>query len=42
MDNTVSSDMLAEAKVEITGTGVIADKQSPGFFARVLDWLWPF
>lgn len=42
MDNTVNSDKLAQAKVEITGSGVIADKQGPGFLARVLDVLWPF
>ena len=42
MDNTVTSDLLAQAKVEITGSGVIADKQGPGFLTRVLDVLWPF
>lgn len=42
MDNTITSDLLAEAKVEITGSGVIADKQKPGFFSRIMDFLWPF
>lgn len=42
MDNTVTSDRLATAKFEVTGTGVVADKQGPGLFARVLDHLWPF
>lgn len=42
MDNTVPSELLASAKIEVTGGGVIADKQGPGFGARVLDWLWPF
>jgi flagellar L-ring protein FlgH len=42
MDNTVSSELLAQAKIEITGDGVIADKQGPGWGARLLDFLWPF
>lgn len=42
MDNTVVSDRLSEAEFEITGNGVVADKQGPGFLSRVLDHLWPF
>ncbi|MEZ4239359.1 MAG: flagellar basal body L-ring protein FlgH [Myxococcota bacterium] len=42
MDNTVVSDRLSEAEFEITGSGVVADKQGPGFLSRVLDFLWPF
>lgn len=42
MDNTVVSDRLSEAEFEITGSGVVADKQGPGVFSRVLDWVWPF
>jgi flagellar L-ring protein precursor FlgH len=42
MDNTVVSDRLSEAEFEITGSGVVADKQGPGVLARALDWLWPF
>jgi flagellar L-ring protein precursor FlgH len=42
MDNTVVSDRLSEAQFEITGSGVVADKQGPGFLSRVLDHLWPF
>lgn len=42
MDNTVVSDRLAEAEFEITGSGVVADKQGPGVLARVLDAIWPF
>lgn len=42
MDNTVVSDRLSEAEFEITGSGVVADKQGPGILARVLDVLWPF
>jgi len=42
MDNTIPSELLAEAAIEITGSGVIADRQGPGWGARVLDFLWPF
>lgn len=42
MDNTVVSDRLAQASFEVTGSGVVADKQGPGVFARALDALWPF
>jgi flagellar L-ring protein precursor FlgH len=42
MDNTVTSDRLSDAEFEITGTGVVADKQGPGIVSRILDHLWPF
>jgi flagellar L-ring protein precursor FlgH len=42
MDNTVVSDRLAQAKFEVTGSGVVADKQGPGILTRALDHLWPF
>lgn len=42
MDNTVVSERLSEAEFEITGSGVVADKQGPGVLSRVMDWVWPF
>lgn len=42
LDNTVTSDLLAQATIEITGTGVIAEKQGPGWFARLMDVVAPF
>jgi flagellar L-ring protein FlgH len=42
MDNTVWSDRLSEAQFEVTGTGVVSDKQGPGIGTRLLDRLWPF
>jgi len=42
VDNVVSSDRIANAHVEITGRGVISDKQRPGLLMRVFDWVWPF
>lgn len=40
-DNTVSSSKIADARIEYTGTGVISDKQRPGIYHRVFDWLYP-
>ena len=40
-DNTVSSSKVADARIEYTGTGVISDKQRPGVFQRVFDWIYP-
>lgn len=42
MDNSVYSEYLAQARVEITGSGVIADKQGPGLGTRIVDRIWPF
>lgn len=42
MDNTVTSDLLAQAQIEITGRGIIADREGPGIGTRILDKVWPF
>ncbi|MGH0033739.1 MAG: flagellar basal body L-ring protein FlgH [Myxococcota bacterium] len=42
IDNTVGSDVLAEARITLDGLGVIDDKQRPGWMTRVLSWLYPF
>ncbi len=41
-DNTVSSVNVADARISFTGLGVVAEKQSPGWLARLLDYVWPF
>jgi flagellar L-ring protein precursor FlgH len=41
-DNRVESTYLANADIEITGKGVISDKQKPGWMARIIDSAWPF
>lgn len=41
-DNTISSQVIAEAKIEFTGSGVVSDKQGPGMGTRILDHVWPF
>ncbi|HAR94544.1 MAG TPA: hypothetical protein DCR97_01050 [Deltaproteobacteria bacterium] len=41
-DNTVYSTQVADAKVILTGIGVVGEKQRPGWLARILDGVWPF
>ena len=41
-DNVVLSSCVADARIEYYGRGVVADKQSPGWLARLVDWVWPF
>jgi len=38
-DNTVLSSRLSDARISYTGSGVLNEKQRPGLFTRVLDWL---
>lgn len=40
--NVVVSTAIADAKISISGKGVIADKQSPGNGHRFFDYIWPF
>jgi flagellar L-ring protein FlgH len=42
LDNTVRSDVLANAKVEFTGSGAVSAKQTPGWGSVVLDTVSPF
>ena len=40
--NEVVSSVIADAKISISGKGVISDKQHPGNGHRLFDFLWPF
>ncbi|MBI1911727.1 MAG: flagellar basal body L-ring protein FlgH [Deltaproteobacteria bacterium] len=40
--NTVSSQLISDARIEYSGKGVIADEQGPGWLRRTLDNVWPF
>jgi flagellar L-ring protein precursor FlgH len=40
--NIILSTSIAEARIELSGQGAVSDKQRPGWFARILDWVWPF
>jgi flagellar L-ring protein precursor FlgH len=37
--NTVTSDQVSDAEVQMTGRGLLADSQRPGLLYRLLDWL---
>jgi flagellar L-ring protein precursor FlgH len=41
-DNLILSSLIADARIVYTGTGVINDKQRPGWLTRIVDWGWPF
>jgi flagellar L-ring protein precursor FlgH len=41
-NNVIQSTYIADARVEYTGKGVIADRQRPGWLMRILDRVWPF
>jgi len=41
-DNIVFSTYIADAKIVYNGSGVISDRQQPGWLVRVLDTVWPF
>lgn len=40
--NTVLSSAIADAKIEYAGLGVLDDVQRPGWFIRILNWIYPF
>lgn len=41
-NNSINSDLIADVRIAYSGTGVIAEKQRPGWLGRVLDVVWPF
>lgn len=41
-NNTIPSTLVADAQIELSGHGVVSEKQRPGWFTRVLDYLLPF
>ena len=40
--NTVPSTRVAQARVEISGKGVVSDKQRQGWLTRIFDHIWPW
>jgi flagellar L-ring protein precursor FlgH len=41
-NNTVPSAKVAEARMEISGFGVVSDKQRQGWLTRIIDHIWPW
>lgn len=42
INNTVTSELMADARIRYIGDGVVGDKQYVGWGTRLADWLWPF
>ena len=40
--NIILSTYVADAKIEYSGSGVIHDRQRPGWMTRIIDIVWPF
>ena len=40
-NNTVESYLLADPRIEFTGSGAIEDVQKPGLGTRIFNKLWP-
>ncbi|MBL0731451.1 MAG: flagellar basal body L-ring protein FlgH [Desulfosarcina sp.] len=41
-ENVILSTYVSDAKIEYSGSGIIHDRQRPGWMARILDIVWPF
>jgi len=41
-DNSISSSLIADARINYSGKGIISDRQKPGWLMNVLDTVWPF
>lgn len=40
--NVIASRFIADAKIAYSGSGIIDDRQRPGWLANILDVVWPF
>lgn len=41
-DNVVQSTYIADARIGYSGSGILNDRQKPGWLMRILDSVWPF
>jgi flagellar L-ring protein precursor FlgH len=41
-ENIILSTYIADAQISYSGSGVVNDRQKPGWLARLLDVIWPF
>ena len=40
--NTIASNLIANASITYSGEGVVADEQRVGWATRLLSYIWPF
>jgi flagellar L-ring protein precursor FlgH len=41
-DNMILSTYIADARISYSGSGIVNDRQKPGWLSRILDVIWPF
>jgi len=41
-DNVIQSTYISDAKIAYSGTGIINDRQKPGWLATIFEKIWPF
>ena len=41
-DNVIQSTYIADARITYSGTGVLNERQKPGWLTRIMDKVWPF
>ena len=41
-DNVVLSTYISDAKIKYSGSGIVNDRQNPGWLANILNTVWPF
>jgi len=41
-ENVILSTYISDARIAYSGTGVVNDRQRPGWMTRILDVVWPF
>ena len=41
-DNVILSTYISDARIAYSGTGVVDDRQRPGWLANILNKIWPF
>jgi flagellar L-ring protein precursor FlgH len=40
--NTINSSQIADARIALSGEGVVSDEQRVGWLTRILARIWPF
>ncbi len=41
-ENIILSTYIADARISYSGSGIVNDRQKPGWLSRILDVIWPF
>jgi flagellar L-ring protein precursor FlgH len=41
-ENVITSTFISDAKIAYSGSGIVDDRQRPGWLANLLNNVWPF